>query len=53
MALKVNLTSRFSDSVKFDLKFTIKNGGKFQIYAESNLTPNLPNFKSPRLNLSA
>nr|WP_315013810.1 hypothetical protein [uncultured Campylobacter sp.] len=40
-------------SVKFDLKFTIKNGGKFQIYAVPNLTPNLPNFKNPRSNLLA
>ncbi|WP_163028045.1 hypothetical protein [Campylobacter showae] len=47
------MTSRFWGSVKFDLKFTIKNGGKFQIYAESNLTPNPQNLKSPRSNLSA
>ena len=50
-------TCKFDESllglVKFDLKFTLKNGGKFQIYAELNLTPNPPNFKNPRTNLLA
>nr|WP_315063871.1 hypothetical protein [uncultured Campylobacter sp.] len=50
------MTSRFYGSVKFDLKFTVENGGKFgypnsKFTPSQNLTLNLSNFKNPRSNL--